>query len=89
MNAQFSAFKNSLPFLKYVVKKLKQLPVIVDFIVMGKGWDLTVSEQEIVHSKIKGKSIKINNNVDGEFYHNPFCQTGDVFDMIEGNMPLL
>ena len=52
MNTQFSEFKNSLPFLKYVVKKLKQLPVIADFIV-GKGRDLTASERAIVHSKIK------------------------------------
>jgi hypothetical protein len=35
-----------------VVKKLKQLPVIADFIV-GKGRDLTASERAILHSKIK------------------------------------
>ena len=39
--------------MKYEVKKLKQLPVLADFIVMGKGRDLTTSERAIVHSKIK------------------------------------
>ena len=45
---------SSSPFLRYVVKKLKQLPVLTDLVVMGtKGSDLTASERAIVHSKIK------------------------------------
>ena len=44
MKDQFSYFKNSSSFLKYVVKKIKQLEVLADFIVVGKGRDLTISE---------------------------------------------
>ena len=37
----------------HIAKKLKQLPVLTDLAIMGKGRDLTASGRAIVHSKIK------------------------------------
>ena len=50
---QLTKFINSSPFSRYVVKKLKQLPVLADLVGMGKGRDLTTQERAVVHTKIK------------------------------------
>ena len=50
---QLTKLINSSPFSRYVVKKLKQLPVLVDLAIMGKGRDLTTQERAVVHTKIK------------------------------------
>ena len=50
---QLRKFINSSPFLRYVAKKLKQLPVLTDLAIMGKGKDSSGEERAIAHWKVK------------------------------------